>query len=293
MQIKQSGYIAALAYFDIFSFPLSRVELEIWQWRADNGFANLPVEEDKGFYFLAGRKDNIKERQRRYQASVLKLKRARLFAKIFRLLPSVQMIAVCNSLGYFNARPDSDIDLFIIVKPGTVWLTRFWLQGILKLLRARPFDRGTRKDSICLTFFLTSDQLDIGQLQIVKPDVYLHYWLTQLIPLYDPCGYYQQFLQTNSYWLKEHLPHYLPYRPSRRLQVKPSFFAKLFIPLTFAWWEKLARNLQLKIMPDKLKELAGQDSRVILSSKILKFHSEDNRLKYFNLWQKKIKPAGN
>ena len=46
-------------------------------------------------------------------------------------------------------------------------------------------------------------------------------------------------------------------------------------------------------MPDKLKELAGKDSRVILNNNILKFHSEDNRLKYFNLWQKKIKPAGN
>ncbi len=292
MQIKQSSYIAALAYFDIFSFPLSRVELEVWQWQTDNGFVNLPVEEDKGFYFLAGKRDSTRERQRRYRISVSKLKRAKLFAKIFRLLPSVQMIAVCNSLGYFNARLDSDIDLFIIVKPGTVWLTRFWLQGILKLLRARPFDRGTRRDSICLTFFLTSDHLDIGHLQIAKPDVYLHYWLTQLIPLYDPFGYYQQFLQANSYWLKKHLPNYLPYRPSRRLQVKSSFFTNLFIPLTFSFWEKLARGLQLKIMPDKLKELAGKDSRVILSNNILKFHSEDNRLKYFNLWQKKIKPAG-
>ncbi len=293
MQIKQSGYIAALTYFDIFSFPLTRVELEMWQWRADNNLANLSVEEKKGFYFLAGKEDSIRERQRRYQTSVLKLKRARLFAKIFRLFPSVQMIAVCNSLGYFNARSQSDIDLFIIVKPGTIWLTRFWLQGILKLLRARPFDRGTRRDSVCLTFFLTSDHLDIGELQIVKPDVYLHYWLTQLIPLYDPFDYYQRFLQANSYWLKEYLPNYLPYRPARRLQVKPSPFVKLFNWLTCAFWEKLARDIQLKIMPDKLKELAGKDSRVILNNNILKFHSEDNRLKYFNLWQKKIKPAGN
>lgn len=284
MRIK-SQQIAALAYFDIFSFPLTRAELDLWAWQGD--FVKLPVDSHNGFFYLSGRDQIVLSRRHHYKISYRKIKRALFFTKIFRLLPSVKMVAVCNSLGYFNARLDSDIDLFIIVKPGTIWLTRFWLQSLLKILKARPFDRGKRRDGVCLTFFLSANQLDIKHLSIVEPDVYLHYWSIQLIPIYDAGGYYEKFIQANDYWIKQHLPYYLPYYPHQRLKVLPSKWSWLFVILTVPWWEKFLRKVQMKILPDKLRQLAGRDSRVVLTDNILKFHSEDKRLIYYNLWQSK------
>ncbi len=277
--------MAALAYFDIFSFPLTRVELDLWSWQDD--LTNLPVGSRDGFFYLQGKKELISTRRHHYKISYYKIKRALFFVKIFRLLPSVKMVAVCNSLGYFNAHPDSDIDLFIIVKPGTIWLTRFWLQGLLKIWRARPFDKGERRDGVCLTFFLSADKLDIKHLFIVEPDVYLHYWTVQLIPIYDAGNYYSQFIQANHYWIRQRLPNYLPYYPHERLMVSTSKWSWLFGWLTMRWWEKVLQKVQMKILPDKLRQLAGKDSRVVLTNNILKFHSEDKRLTYYNLWQSK------
>ena len=43
------------------------------------------------------------------------------------------------------------------------------------------------------------------------------------------------------------------------------------------FWEKLAKSYQLKIMPQDLKAMMNQDSRVVVNEKFLKFHRHDSR----------------
>jgi hypothetical protein len=36
------------------------------------------------------------------------------------------MIAIVNSLSMYATHPDSDIDLFIVTRPGMIWFVRFF-----------------------------------------------------------------------------------------------------------------------------------------------------------------------
>lgn len=286
--MNKENLYKALKYFDMFSYPLTRVEAKAWQWTSDELHRNInieDIEEKDGFYFLNGREDIIKIRQDRYKISDQKILKARSIIKLFRLLPSVKMIAICNSLGYQNARAESDIDLFIITTPGKIWLTRFWLTSLLKLMRLRPYDRGVKKDTFCLTFFMTTENFNIESLKIGNTDVYLTYWLTQLIPLYNPENIYEYFLQAND-WVLKYLPDFISYKVSDDRRIDHSHWSKLFRFLTLPGWENILKNFQLKIMPNSLQQAANKDTRVVIKENILKFHgSDDNRLNYLNKWQ--------
>ena len=37
------------------------------------------------------------------------------------------MMAICNSLSMYATHEDSDIDLFIVTKPGMLWFIRFFV----------------------------------------------------------------------------------------------------------------------------------------------------------------------
>lgn len=289
--MDKANLYKALTYFDMFSYPLTKVEAKAWQWAGDEPAVNVGTEQIKardGFYFLTGREEIIKIRQDRYKVSDKKVLKARRIVKIFRLLPSVKMVAICNSLGYQNARQESDIDLFIITSPGKIWLTRFWLTALLKFLRRRPYARGVKQDTFCLTFFLTTDHLNIESLKVADTDVYLTYWLTQLMPLYDPVGIYDKFLLANN-WVRQYLPNYIPYQTSNDRQVGYTAWSKVFRPLTWSGWENILKKIQLKIMPVSLKQAANQDSRVVIKDNILKFHGgDDNRLSYLKKWQSRL-----
>ncbi len=287
--------IKTLAYFDIFEYPLTRVELETWQWQDDININvnNFTIQEKSGYYFLGDNTRHIQTRQLRSLIAEKKIARAKKFAKLFRLLPSVKMVAVCNSLGYYNVREASDIDFFIITAPGRIWLTRFWLQSFIKILKLRPYDKGDKKDTICLTFFLSSDNLNITDIKIDQQDVYLTYWITQLIPIYNQDKIYEKFLKANS-WIKNNLPHYLPHNISGDRFVESIIFSKLFFPLSLSVFEKVFKRIQLKILPANLKQMVNKDSRVIMNDKMLKFHGQDdNRLKYKKIWLKKLKQQSN
>jgi len=287
--MNDSSYLKTLAYFDIFSFPLTESELNAWRWiSADEINMEMQIENVNGFNFLSGREHILIERQTRYINSVLKLRRARKVAKILSLLPSVKMIAVCNSLGFLNARQGSDIDFFILTDSGKIWLTRFWLQGILKILRLRPYDKNEKKDSICLTFFLSTDNLDIRTLQVAEPDIYLAYWITQLLPIYNPESWYENFFHTNS-WIEKYIPNFKELKLAPAWQIPKSKYAKIFSIFSFLWWESILKKIQMHILPVSLRTIANQDTRVIIKNNMLKFHGqEDKRKDYLNLWQKKI-----
>lgn len=283
------SYYKNLVFHDIFSYPLTERELKkfAWQDESEDNKNKTNYQIQTGFYFLPKKVNNIKIRNDNFVFSINKLRKTRRLIKWLRLLPSVKMIAVCNSLGYFNATQTSDIDLFIITDQNKIWLTRFWLQSFLKILRLRPFDRGYKQDSFCLTFFLSQDNLDISSIQINKPDVYLVYWTTKLLPIYDPEKIYLKFFTTN-HWLKKYLPHVEPIELDSNWTVKKTFFTKLFFWLSLPIWESILKKIQWKLLPTALKELANQDTRVIATDSILKFHGYDDKREYYQkLWQDK------
>lgn len=290
--------LAALCYFDIFSYPLTVEELRRYRFGGpaetpaaaaiEACLATLPVEHRDGFYFLPGHGAHVTERQRRYRLAEPKFRRARRFVRALSLLPSVRLAAVCNSLAMSNAHEESDIDLFVVVRPGSIWTTRLIAAGALAVLGLRPDER-TEADRICLSFLVTEDALDLRRVAIFPEDPYLNYWIATLVPLFDAGGVFDRFIETNA-WVGESLPGFVKPRVGHRRAV----YAPTAVPISglMRLVEPLARRLQLYLFPPTIREQANISVSVLISDHILKFHVRDARARIAEEFAKKCKEFG-
>jgi len=48
------------------------------------------------------------------------------YARLYRSIPFVEQIYLCNSITFNALHNDSDIDILIVTKPGMMWLARAW-----------------------------------------------------------------------------------------------------------------------------------------------------------------------
>jgi len=295
----EKSILETVAYFDIFDYPLTVVELWKWLYQSGRGEERSDISEildilensvrinslvgsRRGFYFLRGREAIVELRQARYNLAEKKFRRALRVGFFLKRLPGIKMIAVCNSLAWSNAGEESDIDLFIVTKKGKIWTTRFWAAGLLKIFGLRPSEK-TTKNKICLSFFADEENLNFEKISLGQPDIYLIHWIAQIAPIYDAGGIYQKFLEANS-WIKKYLPNYFGVEPSRRRRLGRPKLALNF----FGWGEGLFRRIQLRAMPAKLREMANIDSRVIVNNSMLKFHANDRRAEYRDKWAKQV-----
>ena len=294
----QPAILKTLAFFDLFSFPLT--SLEVWQHlyaseiatleEIENELKKLPqIKEYQGFYFLVQRPNRmVEDRKEKYLIAEKKYRKVRRVAKILAILPFVRMIAVCNSLAYSNARAESDIDLFIISKAGKVWTTRFACLLILKIFGLRPKGE-KRQDKFCLSFFVDENHLDLENIALARSDIYLFYWINQVYPVYDAGGYYNKFLVANV-WVKNHLGNSIGVEANLRRVVKLVFLAKKIKAMKeWAWsgnWvENLLQKVQMKKLPKILKEkLNDKDVGTVIQPGVIKLISNDRREAYRNEW---------
>ncbi len=295
MSTLQKSIIATLAFFDIFDYPLTLLELWRWSYGFEASLAEVEeilsslvgVENQSGFYFLAGRSAIVKTRLDKYNIAEDKFVWARRAAWLLGKLPFIRLVAVCNTLAYNNSRPEADIDFFIVTAKNRIWTARLINVFLFQFLGWRPTAE-KRQNKICLSFFVSEDGLNLQPAVLGEEDVYFHFWLATLLPLYDQGGYYQKFLAANK-WLKNYLPNSQEYILNQRRMVRPSFsLIKKILELHPNWLEKFYKYWQLKLLNKKLKALMNQGTSVMVSDKILKFHPIDKRKEYGELWRRKL-----
>lgn len=308
----EKSIISTLAYFDIFSFPLTKQEL--WQnlWIEDPAtVANESLRQDfeKSFERLIPKYINcasgfcglssddalartIIDRKDNYRLAIRKKKIAARNAKLLSRLPFVRAVFLCNNLAYDNSRDDGDIDFFIVTKRGRLFVCRFFCVLLMKILRRRPSAKKTR-DKICLSFFVDETKLALGNL-LKQNDIYLHYWLKQLVAMYDPQNLLDKIWQQNV-WLKYRVPNASPYRSSARLvnNKKKGILIGISSALIPDFLESLARKIQIALLADEVKSkmLVSDGSAaggVIIGKDIFKAHVNDRREQFKNIWLQKL-----
>jgi len=282
-----------IAFFDVFDY--SPTDLELWKYCpltcSLHGIRELMqqsnTEKEKGFYYLPGRKHIIKTRASRYIATKEKVKRARAVARLFKFLPWIEMIALGNIVGANNLRPEGDIDLFIITAPKRIWLTRFFCAGLMQLLRLRP-KPGKEKNKICLSFYLSRDNLNLVPYMLDDNDIYFKYWLVGLVPIFNQNNTYGELLKVNS-WLKRDFPNWRAFTPSQSeiLPIKSSFYRET-IDILLAGFESLAKFIQLKILPENIKKIVNQDTRAVMNDQVLRMYVNDRRQYYREQYVKNL-----
>lgn len=291
--------VATLTYFDLLEYPLTLHELWRWQWGGKTthlGYiaaalqgtvAPKAIRTKDGLFFLNARTNLPAIRRARYEESMRKWGRIRFAVWILKHVPFLRAVFLTNRLAYENADDASDIDLFCVADAWHIWTVRFFAAGVMKLLNLRP-KPGRSKNGICLSFFVTTDHLDLRPFLLAPlvehgqlvPDIQFIYWLSQFYPVYSERNTKEQFWSANR-WVCTYLPNHFfsdtgeLFRvswPKRLLEWKLSLFGSMF--------ETFFRRFQLFILPDRLRSMMNHDTRVVMNTHVLKLHANDRREEY-------------
>lgn len=285
-----------VAFFDVFEFPPTAMEIwkfcdyqcgldEILSFLNDDGDF---LEERDGYYFLPGRENLYEKRQERSVIAKQKQRKALRIARIFSFIPWIKMVALSNVIGRSNMKEESDIDIFIITESRRIWITRFVTVVLVKILGLRP-ELNNVKDKICLSFFVTTETLDLQSLMMTD-DIYFNYWLANLMPIYCRDNYYHRLIQANT-WLLDKMPNWSEVVEENELLVKRenSIFYRDVVDLLVGGLDTNLKNYQLRVMSPTLKELMNKDTRVVVNDGVLKLITNDRREYYRDLYLRKLR----
>ena len=207
-----SAILLALAYHDIFEYPLDSSEIydllvkkkvrkesiarELERLRAIGKIGG-----SDRYFFLKNRKKITRIRKLRAKYSQAKLRKAAFFAGLLRIIPSVKLVAISGALAMKNSRKDDDIDLVIVTQKNKLWTARFLANLLLLPFKRDPAGQKI-SDRACLNMFL-----DESDLSIKDHNMYTAHEICQMKLIWDRDNTYSKFLRANS-WIREYLPNW-------------------------------------------------------------------------------------
>lgn len=217
-------------------------------------------------YLPEEHKRNLRQKEKHQELKEkleLHIKQLKLIAQA---IPEIKDILLVNSYSLGALKPTSDVDLVVICEPRLLWWARLKLTATLEKagLRRKP---GHIEEQICLSFFVTADNINMQQIALHE-DIYLHYWLANVIPLF---GKHRTDWLVQNHWVKRTLPA-LTTKGSHQLKNKQFSFVSYMA-------NQLVRIPMLARSKTKAKSL-GPKSSIIITDTMLKFHNEDKRALY-------------
>lgn len=200
------------------------------------------------------------------------------YGRLYKSLPFIKNIFLCNSITFNSLKKDSDIDLFIITKKNSLWRAR--LRSVL-LFTLTGLKRSVKKKQkkFCLSFYITEDHKNLYSIMLSKTDIYLNYWLAHLVPLYSEDETLDMYKDNSrfSIWLQNHPKKYC-------INIGNKHFiwdtkAKKIIEFIFWWWlwslrEVLIKLLRLPVLISKTKHHGEKGRGIIINDHMLKFHAD-------------------
>lgn len=263
-QTLEEAVLKTLAFFDLFDRPLTVYEItqylsgfqasdeEISVYLSHSPFVSSREE----YFSLKGREVIFSLFFSRREVNQNLWKKVWKFSFIFRLIPFLKEVSVCNRLAYQAATEKSDIDLFVVSCQNRLFLCRTFLMFFLGIFGVRLHGNKIT-GRFCLSFLVSENCANVDEMAIQPFDVYLFFWQKTLRPIH----------------------------------FEKSFFARIFeffLKGKFGdFVEKRLQNWQISRAHRKWKEL-GQPSGVIITPDMLKFHHPDMRSTYLDLWEKTI-----
>lgn len=222
MDTLRENILAALAYFDVFSYPLTREELYLFsgkkctQTEVADALNYLLIGRqiyrfDK-FYTLRNDQYVIERRIKGNEKAAELIATARKIGHWLIRFPYVRGIAISGSLSKNFADEEADIDFFVITAKNRLWIARTLMHGLKKLAFLI-----NKQDYLCMNYFI-----DEQALQIPEKNIYTATEVVTLIPLEGDIAF-ERFFAANS-WTRGYLPNNFMRlsvaKPERRLLFK-------------------------------------------------------------------------
>lgn len=199
----QRAILLTVLYSDLFDYPLTEDELHRYlvapfpgEKAFEEALATLiggHLTNAGGLLTLTGREHTVDVRRRRQEISDQRWRLAARYAHWLTHVPFVRMVAVCGSQAAGNARPDADVDFFLVTERGRLWTVQvcsMLLRRIASLVSVR----------VCPNYLLTLDSLEVG-----PESLYLAREVAQAVPLWGDATHLR-FLGANR-WIGHFLPN--------------------------------------------------------------------------------------
>lgn len=281
----EKAILKTLIYADIFDYPLKVNEIHKWLIGRKAGLRQVEkaLKVHQEYYFLPKRAGLVAKRKLRKKNSAIYMLKAKMIAQILRIIPWVKLVGVSGGLALSNASKKDDIDFFIITAKKRLWLSRFFILGLLSVLgtRRKKDQKEVRiAGKVCVNILLEEDKLEQK-----NKDIYVAHEVLQMRPIWERNGIYGKYLEDNV-WVFKFLPNWVggvsapgtegaPGTKKTRtsLSFNNSFIDKI---------ENLAKDFQLSIM----KKPKGAER---IEDGSLYFHPNDCRKEVLKKYAQKLK----
>ncbi len=289
--------LRTILYYDIFNYPLKADE--VYRFLPTKHLPKSTIEFElkelsaKGYIFQFGDLFSVQNKnelaQRRIagndEATKL-LEVAKRKGKFISSFPFVRGVLASGSLSKGYMDENSDLDFFIITKPGRLWIARMIL-----VLYKRVFLFNSHK-YFCVNYFVDTDHLEIEEKNLFTATE-----LATVIPLCSPDLYIK--LLRNNAWLPQFFPNFTQ-RPVDTVQSTSNGSIKKLLEgiIDIAGgnrWENYFMKLSLKRWEHIYREHYKKDDfQVAFKSKkhASKNHPRHFQKKVIELYQEKIDSFG-
>jgi len=204
MQALRQNIVNVLAYFDIFKYPLSRDDIRNFiAGRYSRQLIDeqlLVLTEKKIIYRLGdffALEDNMQLAARRRSGNkkaITEFTKAAAAARILFKFPFVDGLALSGSLSKNFADNNTDIDFFIITRPGRLWIARTLMHIFYKLAAVTGSQR-----MFCMNYYI-----DAAALEIPEQNIFTAMEIATLVPMQgNDC--IKKFAAENE-WVKKYFP---------------------------------------------------------------------------------------
>jgi len=246
---------------------------------------NYPVPKEKKLFLLEKKSDTKINQKKEFSRTEKNqyldkfIKKINKYWKLYKSLPFVKEMFLCNSISFNALKRDSDIDLFIIVKKGSMRRARLFSAIFFKIHWLKRWLKNKRQ-KFCLSFYITEDNKNLYPIMIDKTDIYLTYRLAHLVPLYQESSHHHNIYENNKRFktlMPNHPQDYCINTGTKSFKWKTKI--KKTIEFLF-WWlfwkfiELIIKNIRIPILVKKTKKLWKKWEGIIISDKMLKFHND-------------------
>ena len=209
------------------------------------------------------------------------------FRRIYRNIPFVQSLYLCNSITFNALHEDSDIDILIITKKRALRRARLASEIYFRLLFLKRGKTNKRK-KFCLSFYTSQEYQNFYNIMLPQNDIYFIYRLAHLVPLYQES--YENIYKHNQR-IKSTLPNF-PGKQCINIWISSEFWKsnRKKIQEFFLWWirgtllEKTIKYLRLPLVIYKKNKVWERGRGIIINDHMLKFH-QDKRKKIHLLYK--------
>ncbi len=203
--------------------------------------------------------------------------------KIFKSLPRVRDIYLCNSISFNKLHEWSDIDLFIVTKEKCLRRTRLISVFIFFILWLKR-SKNNKNKKYCLSFYITENVKNLYMISLANTDIYLAYWLAHLVPIYT-----DNINKKNIYEYNSRLFTILPNLPKDKhlidIWIKTytgNTYIKNNIEKYISWliWnivEYLIKIIWKPILSYKTKKLKEVGKNIVFNDSMLKFYNDKRK----------------